>query len=42
MNRSGIGMFFVNQMIKLEQIKVAQNMQMLFITSLKLSELKIN
>ena len=38
MNWSGFGMFFVKQMIKLEQIKVSQNMQMLFITSLKLSE----
>ena len=31
-------MFFVKQMMKLEQIKVSQNMQMLYITSLKLSE----
>ena len=38
MNWSGIGMFFVKKMMKLEQIKVSQNVQMLFIASLKLSE----
>ena len=30
--------FFVNRRMKLEQIKVAQIMQTIFITSLKLSE----